>query len=277
MPGPFPIDGGTLPVQSTADVLAVFPTEVRRATTAPVRDALVAALTEILCEYQRRARQCAAMSDILRARRDALTGIGDDHDLAKQEGEDDTSYRARLLGVPELVTPAAIMAAVNAILAPHTTLTAKYFEASVDRLFLSGTNGVAWHSFLFETGTGASPQYPDRLYPDDAAANGGDAIADREVLGGWCFNDQLGRYFVLRLPQLESLDGDGAYAIDAADDGMWIADGSDTAGAESDGSDTSFIFTDIALSTDIYGAIVDTVELLKGQGMRWAAYVDPLL
>lgn len=277
MAGPLPIDGGALPVKSTDDVLAVFPTEVRRASPAPVRDGLIAALTEILLEYQRRSRRSAAMSDILRAKLDALAGIGDDHDLAQQVGEDSETYRARLLGVPSLVTPAAIMSAVNAILAPHTPLTAKYFEASDDRLFLSGSNGVAWHSFLFETGSGASPLYPDRLYPDDATLNGGDTISDREVLGGRCFDDQLGRYFVLRLPQLQSLDDDGAYAIDASDDGMWIADGSDTGGAESDGSVTSFIFTDIVLSTDIYGAIVDTVELLKGQGVRWAAYVDPLL
>ena len=53
--------------------------------------------------------------------------------------------------------------------------------------------------------------------------------------------------------------------------------GSDTSGAESDGSVIAFIFTDQVQSDEVYAAIVSTVDAIRGQGMRWMAYVDPLL
>lgn len=279
--GPAPLDGGALPVNGDADVLAVFPPEVRRASTAPVRDALVAAFAEIQKEYQRRARQAAALSDVLRSTETHLAGLASDHEVFKQPGEDDEALRLRLLGVPDLVTPTAILAAVNAILAPRTNKQAKYFESELDGLFVTD-GAAAFDSFVYNDTSGASPHYPDRLYADDATENGGDVIASREVLGAWVFGDELGRYFVLRVPPLEAVDDDGSYVVDALATSaesamMFIADGSDTAGAESDGSVTSFIFTDQALSDELYATIVSVVELLKGQGIRWQAYVDPLL
>lgn len=276
--GPAPLGGGVLPVASEADVLAVFPVEVRRELTAPVRDGLVAALTEILKEYQRRSSQAAAFSDLLRSEGTHLEGLAADHEVYKQPGESDEDLRARVLGIPELVTPAAILAAVNAILEPWTDIQAKYFESELDQWFV--TDGTAeFDSFVFDDEEVASPHYPDRLYADDEDENEGDVVEGREVLGAWVFADVLGRHFLLRVPPLEAVDDDGSYAIDDDDDtdGMWIADGSDTSGAESDGSVISFIFTDQTFSDDLYAAIVSVVELLKGQGMRWSAIVDPLL
>lgn len=275
---PLPLDGGQLPVRSESDVLALLPPDVRRSTSAPVRDALVAALTEIVREYQRRSSKGAALGDILRATGHALEGLAADHEVYKQSGEGDEALRARVLGLAELVTPTAILAAVNAILAPFTTLRAKYFESELDQWFVhDGT--ASWDSFVFTEGPQASPSYSDRLYADDAGDNEGIFLPAREVLGAWAFGDNLGRYFVLRLPQLEAVDDLGTYAFadSAVDDGMFVADGSDTAGSESDGSVTSFIYTDQVQSDELYAAIVSTVELLKGQGMRWQAYVDPLL
>ncbi|MDB4992598.1 MAG: hypothetical protein JWM74_30 [Myxococcaceae bacterium] len=279
--GATPLGGGVLPVVTDADVLAVFPAEVRRAMSAPVRDGLVAALTEILKEYQRRASQAAALSDILRSVGTHLEALCAELGVFKQSGESDEALRARALGIPDLVTPTAILAAVNAVLAPWTAIEAKYFESELDCWFVE--DGTAtWSSFVFDDTAGATPHYPDRLYADDATENGGDAIDGREVLGAWSFADGIGRYFVLRLPPLESVDDEGSYTLDAlvtdAEDAMmFVADGSDTSGAESDGSVTSFVFTDQAFSDDLYAAIVSTVELLKGQGIRWQAIVDPLL
>ena len=277
---PAPIDGGELPVRSADDVLALLPPDVRRSTSAPVRDALVGALTEILREYQRRSSRGAALGDILRATGRHLEGIADDHEVSKQPGEADDALRARVLGLAELVTPAAIVDAVNAILAPFTALRAKYFESEVDQWFVHDGTLEEWDSFVFEDETAAAaPRYPDRLYEDDAAENDGVFVEAREVLGPWLFADDLGRYFIIRLPQLEAVDDLGTHAFDesAEDEGMFVADGSDTAGAESDGTVTSFLFTDQVQSDELYAAIVSTVELLKGQGMRWMAYVDPLL
>lgn len=274
--GSTPLDGGALPVRVDADVLAIFPLEVRRSATAPVRDGLVAALKEILKEYQRRSRRSAALSDILRSTGSHLDGLASDHGVFRQPGETNEALRMRVLGIPDLVSPSAILAAVNAILVSHTSRRAKYFESELDQWFVE--DGTAtWQSFVYNGLTGATPYYPDRLFADDAIENGGYAIPGREVLGAWAVGDALGRHFILRIPPLESVDNDGAYAVDALADGMFVADGTDTSGAESDGTVTSFIFTDQSLSDELYAAIVSVVEMLKGQGIRWTAIVDPLL
>ncbi len=276
--GALPIDGGELPVRSEADVLALFPVEVRNSLSAPVRDALIRALTAILQEWQRRSRKGAALSDVLRATGAALEGLAADHGVFKQAGESPEALRGRVLALSDLVTPESIVDAVNTILEPFTNLRAKYFESELDQWFVN--NGTAaWDSYVFDGTAEASPTYPDRLYEDDAASNGGDFIENREVIGAWVFADEFGRHFVLRLPQLEAVDDLGSFAFSdtAVDDGMFVSDGSDTSGAESDGSVISFVFNDEGLSDDLYAAIVSTVELIKGQGMRWSAIVDPLL
>lgn len=277
--GPIPLSGGPVPVQSSADVLALLPVDVRRSVSAPVRDALVAALTAILQEYQRRSSQGAGCADILRAEGDELAALASDHQGFKQPGESDESLRARVLGIADLVTPETILAAVNAILAPFTTIEAKYFESEVDQWFVHDGTVTAWDSFVYDDEDAASPRYPDRLYVDDEDENGGDSIEARQVLGAWAFTDGLGRYFVLRIPPLEAVDDSGTYAFssDTVDDGMFVADGSDTGGSESSGAVTSFVFTDQVQSDELYAAIVSTVDLLRGQGIRWQAYVDPYL
>lgn len=275
--GPSPLDGGDLVVRSADDVLALLPPDVRNSASAPVRDALAAALTEILQSYQNRSSQSAALLDILRASGTRLEGLARDHEVYKQPGESDEALRARVLGLADMVTPEAIVGAVNAILAPYTTKRCRYFESELDCWFVD--DGTAtWSSFVFTDDAPASPHYADRLYPDDEAENGV-ALESREVLGAWVFSDVLGRMFVLRIPPLEAVDDDGTYVFsdNTVADGMFVADGSDTAGAESDGTVTSFLFTDQVQSDELYAAIVSFVEMLKGQGIRWMAYVDPLL
>lgn len=221
------------------------------------------------------------MSDVLRASGSALDGLGIDHEIFRQPGELDEDYRARILGLADVVTPDVIVAAVNEILAPFTSARARYFESEVDQWFVHDGSVVAWDSFVNvdDNTAQASPHYPDRLYPDDAVENDGDAIDNREVLGAWAFDDTIGRYFVLRIPQLEAVDDLGSYSFDdtVTDDGMFVANGTDEAGSESDGSVTSFLYTDQVQSDELYAAIVRTVEILKGQGIRWQAYVDALL
>lgn len=275
---PSAIDGGQLPVRGTEDVLATFPYEVRTEEQAPIRDAIVAALTAIAREYQRRARQAVAQADPLRATGIYLDGLASDNSVYAQLNESNDSLRGRLLGVPALVTPDAIMGAVNELLAPYTATTARYFESGVDAWFVSdGTVDI--ESFVTDDSLlSVSPHYADRLYEDDAVENGGDFIANREVAGAWTFADVLGRHFILRIPPLEAVDNEGFYVLDAdtVDDG-WIADGSDTSGAESDGSVTVFTFTGQQVSDDLYAAIVSFVENAKGQGIRWSAVVDQTL
>lgn len=271
---PVPLDGGDLPVRSADDVKASFPVEVREEAVAPVRDAIAEALAAIGKTYQLRSRQAVAQSDPLRAEDFYLDGLAADSSVYAQPNEDQEALRARLIGAPAIVTPNAIVTSVNDILAPYTTKTARYFESEVDCWF------VGEDSFVFNNGSGASPHYPDRLYPDDSAENSGDVIANREVVGPWVFSDTNGRLFFLRIPPLEAVDDEGSYVVLFADDSdgaMWIADGSDTSLAESDGSVVSFLYTSQSTSDDIYSTIASTVENIKGQGIRWGVLVDSLL
>lgn len=272
------LDGGALPVNTSSDVLAVFPVDVRRANQAMVRDALAAALREIHAEYQRRSRRCVALSDVLRSTGVHLDGLLRDHGVYRQPGELDTAFRARFLGVPSLVTPAAVMAAVNAVLAPYTTKRAVYFEPNVDRWFVcSGDAPSGFASFVFARGVHVNPRYPDRLFVDDSAINDGVSLGDRGAISAWVPADAIGRHFVVRIPNLGAPDSVGSYVSLGATSTMFIGDGTDTDGAESSGEVISFVYETRATARDIYAAIVSAVETIKGHGIRWSAIIDPAL
>lgn len=257
-----------LPVATSADVLAVLPAFVRASDTAVVRDAIIAMLTAIFQEMQVRSEYAAWQSDILYASGIYLDGLGKDRGFTRIQGELDPQYRVRILQVPQLVTPTAILLAVNNIISPYTTYTSKYFESIVDRWFVTdGT--LPWHSFI-----GANPSYLDRLYEDDVTANG-TYIPGREAAGAWAFSDTKGRYFVIRAPSLTGSDDQHAFILTGA--GSFIADGSNTAGTEADGTVATFMFGDRETSLNIYSAIVSMVNRIKGASIRWMLYVDPTI
>lgn len=269
LPAPYPFlpSGGDLPISSTDDVLAAFPARIRDAEEAPVRDAVVESLAAMLLAYQERADYAAAQSDPSRATGASLRGLAADRGIYAQDGEGNESIRTRIYSVPDVVTPGAILAAVNSILAQYTTKEAKIFESVTDRLFLS--DGTAtWHSFLTDGDSDIDPQYQDRRYDERDNAGPG---------GAWLFSEHVGRYFILRVPDLAGInDGDG-FMFDGtqgvlADVGLWIDDGSDA-----DGSSAGFIYQGFSDALSVYQAIVNTVERIRGHGVRWMLRVDPKL
>ena len=209
---------GDLVVSGPPDVLAVAPGFVQQAqgAPAPVRDALVAGLDGVNERYQELAGYAAAQCDVLRATDMYLVGLAEDRGYFQQPGEGQEAFRSRVIGVPSQVTPAAIVAAVNAILAPFTTVQCQYLESVGDRVFL--TDGTApFHSFWVGASGAApgdaSPQYPDRLYRDDARTGGVNAVSvpNRDPGGPWAFSDVVGRYFVLRVPVVQDTSVSLAY------------------------------------------------------------------
>jgi hypothetical protein len=254
-PGPSRLDGGDLPVVSRDDVLAVLPAFVRKADSAPVRDALFAALHWILLKYQERAGYAATQCDIARATGIYLEGLCEDRGVYRQPGETDHALRARALTTPDLVTPEAILAAANAILGPHTRIKAQLAESLLDRWFVHD-GSAKWHSFV-----GANPQYLVRLYPDDAVANDGFVRPGSRIGGAWAFSDRIGRYFVLRVPVL----GGGHAFVPRAH----VFGGGHRAGL--------FLFKNAAEALGVYGAIVNAVERIKAHSIRWALVADPSL
>lgn len=291
---------GPPPVSSIDDLTALLPAFLKPNTPAPVRDALLQMTLQVFLAYQEAAAYAVAQSDLGRATGIYEDGLLEDHGFARQSGEVDTPFRTRALGTQLEVTPAGILAAVNAILdtvgAPH----ASYFEPALDRMFITdGTGG--YHSFI-----GTGPDYPDRQYTDSLTSTS--PVAGRAAGHAWIFGDVGGRYFVLRTPDLAALDqsiqlvfngtkvrpqdtavpelggavttafvnlGPGELSASLGGTGLYISNGSDTAGTESDGRFGTPLYQSLSDSNRIYAAIVNTVEQIKGMGVRWMLYADP--
>ncbi len=273
---PLPVDGanlagGDLPVVDVTDVLAVLPDFLRPDDPAVVRDALLAGLTQILLTYQARAGYAADQADILNAVGGPLYEACAELGVYLQSGETDTQLRARALSQPSLVTPAAIIAAANTVIAPYSTTLPQYCESLCDRLFLS--NGDAgWHSYLYFDGDiPRSPDYFDRLYPNNAVQNGGYVRAQSEPGAARLFFDTVGRFFILRVPDLSPLDNQIAGVFTSSDQGaFYVGDGTSQ-------SNTTYVRTIPTQSTAIYGAVINVINRIKGAGVRWELLVDPNL
>ena len=268
-----PIDGNDIPVASIADITAAFPDDVNDPVPAPVRDAIQAGLLAYFAEYQRRASYAAAQSDPLRATDIYIQGLGADDGVFGQANETDANYRARINAPPATVTPAAIIAAANAILAPFTAISARYVE-QLDGWFV-GDGTQTWMNGIYDGTQNRTPYYPDRLYSDDAAANG-TSIPARAPGGCRVFGDSLGRYFELRVPDLAALDANVA-AVGSSDPtlpattwGLFIGDGTSAL-------NTSFINVSSDGQYDAYQSIINSVERIKGMSIRWQLFVDPQL
>jgi hypothetical protein len=252
-----------------ADVLAVLPAFVRRSDSAPVRDALASALVHVLRAYRKLSGYAAQQCDITRATGIYLESLCAEHGIFKQGGETDDQLRVRALTTPDLVTPAAILAAANTVLALYTAGRAQYAESAQDRWFVhDGTAG--WHSFI-----GAQPQYFARLYPADAAANGGFVRPSSEIGGAWVFGDACGRFFVLRVPVLTGLAD--AHAFVAADQTAppdarsFVGDGSSKASA------AMFVYVSPSTALAAYQAIANAVNRIRAHSVRWMLLADPKL
>jgi hypothetical protein len=258
-----------LPVSSAEDVLAELPELHRRPAVAPVRDAFCDAFADGYIAYQDAAAIAAAECDPTRAVGDALVSLALERGVARYVGEDIEDLRARMFATPDVVSPQAIVDAVNKILAPQSDTECEFVELELDGLFIHDGTVTTWDSFI-----GATPRYPDRLYPDDATENGGLFIENNDP-GGAIPSSGYYRNFHLRLPVLDAADEDFAFVIDTADLIMPIGDGTDVAGSESDGSVATSVFADTLTTEELYAAVVAAVESIKGQGISWSAYVDP--
>jgi hypothetical protein len=266
-----------LPVTGDADVRAVLPAFLRPYDAAPVRDAIFAALTQILLTYQRRAAHAAAQSDILRAVGRGLTQACAERGIYRQAGELDHALRARALTVPNLVTPAAVLAAANTILAPYTPVLPQYSEAAQDRWFVGADSSRVWRSFLFRHATTPrSPLYLDRLYPEDTAANGGSVRPQSSPGAARIYSDTVGRYFLLRVPDLSPLDASLAATYREASVGVAVG-GRMFVGRGTTPTSATFVRRIGATAVAVYQAVVNAVDRIKGSSIRWMLLVDPKL
>lgn len=273
LPAPMPFDpwGAELPVKSESDVRDVLPGNIKAVPQddAPVREAIISAETEMFLSWQESSSYAAAQSDPTRAEGEYLDGHLEDRDLKRNGSEDDESARSRMFDIQKVVTPEAILAAADSILSPYTTIKCQYLESVLDRWFLTGPVS-SFRSFI-----GASPEYPDRYYNLRPQSSPG---------GAWTFADNGGRYFVLRVPVLDSLNGSHMFLFDGTvepgpgnehAEAAWIADGSDTGGTESTGVTATFVSVGGGAALDIYQSVADAVNSIIPAGVRWQLYADP--
>ena len=273
---PAPIDGGDLPVSSSADVLAVLPSRVAadvEAGRAPVLAAIVEALTAEQEAYQLAASYAAAQADVTRATGLYLDGLLGDRGVPRVavEAGDDEAYRKRALRAPQVVTPTLLLAAVNEILAPYTTIKAQLFEGVLDRMFLGA--GTRPYAFLTQANA-IDPAYDDRFYPDREGSSPG---------GARVFSDSRnGRLFVLRLPVLGGVQT--GFVLDGSEpkDETTPAGGTQTAtgfflGAGTNSDAASYPGTGGQTARTVYQSIANTVRILKGQGVRFRLFSDSRL
>jgi hypothetical protein len=243
----------------------------------PVTDGLVEALYWLILYWQHDAGYAASQADLLRATEEYLDGLGQDRGKERGEGETDLEYRARIIDIPDLVTGVAIRIVVNGILSAFTASECQVFEPALDRWFVAPSSaGATWRSFLER-----NPEYPDRLYEQDAAENGA-SIANNEPKRARVFSDRIGRQFMVIVPDLTGLHDSPASLYSSAFQGTGAQDAryGDIAahlGAGTSSSVAAFLIGSTTTATTVYQSIVNAVNQIKGHSMRWILMTDPSL
>ena len=202
------IDGGDLPVTSITDVANEWAIEIQSVPIAPVRDAIQTGQTDLLLAYQTDASYSAAQSDPGRATDEYLDEILEEYGCPRKMGQTDDQARTVLFSAPPVISPNAVCEIANAVLAPYTVTQCRYAEKS-DGWFVC--NGEAeWSSHVFASADNGSfncaPNYIDRPQSYNRGAPG----AMPNV-------DTYGRWFLLRAPDISSLDSELAASYDVAE------------------------------------------------------------
>ena len=260
-------------VSSVDDILTLYPEEIRgpKGTEHPVLDDIAGAHLAMHEGYQDAADYAAAQADPLRATGRYLDVFAEDRGFKRQEGESDEDLRTRVFAAFQGVSPDGIMAVVNAILAPYTSIKAQYYEPELDCWFVPSSSDSVWCSFIASSPNAAPPDYPDRLYEHNAAehdwlyrpqSSPGEAVPD------WGSD---GPRFVLRVPQLN--DSSSLLAFVTSSDSVLADEWFIGTGV----GDFGFIGSTSFEADQVYATLVNTVNKIKAHGVRWTMSVDPAL
>lgn len=268
-----PIVPGSPPlvVSTRDDVLSVLPSRYKQALSATVRDALADSLLALLKQCQYQGGYAAAQRDVGRASGEYLDGQVEDRDAARAQGELDDPLRSRVLNQSGGVTFDNIAAAINAILAPFTSVKCQILDGVLDRWFLGGSSARNWHSFLERTAN-----YPTRLYQHDAPQTGGVFKLGADPGGARLFNGQVGRLFYVRVPDLTGLNSSAVYVYGQSPNPAQVRKQGWYLGGGSSPVNTTFI-SGGATALSVYTAIKNTVQTLIGHSIRWVMVSDPKL
>jgi hypothetical protein len=265
---PLVIGAGPRPFRTKADVVAHLDELLQDGEVAPIRDALMDALTALLFELQFRGEYAIAQADLLRATQGYLTSLGgDDHRVPRAPGEEDEDYRTRLLTIPATVTEESITLGVNVLLAPFTSTECQLFDGVLDRFFVqeSGSSAAQWRSFI-----GATPEYHDRLFAGQEPSNDGYARPNSDPGGARIGGDHFGREFYLLLPDLIGFAEPSPVWDTSArvfDAGFFVGDHTVADVLGLPGFRSSSV-------DSLYRAIEGFVNSVAGQSIRWGFFAE---
>lgn len=263
-------------VRSSEDVLRHLPAELLLPESDPIRDLLVDALAGLLQSYEARSDHAVAQSDVTRAIAQYLSALADDRSAGRARGEGDEALRARALD-SGCVTETMIARGVNAILSLYTSTECELNDAALDRWFIhDGTDGnggpAQWHSFV-----GAGPNYPDRLFSDDAVNNGGYSRPNSAVGGARLYSDAIGRHLLLRVPDLGFQNRDAAFTMNGVsptNDLLQGNEGGFFVGNSSNPAIAAFLNATEGDAEAVYRAIYNFMDGALGQSIRWTMISD---
>lgn len=239
---------GAPPALQFDDALKLLPAWVRNLTS-PVRDALIRAwVAQWNLVWARSGRALAQVTTPRDAEGAWLDAWADLYQRAKRPGESDPELRERLLNPPDVVSPDAIHAAVEPLVAEVTPADAAFIEPAIDAAFASSLTS-AWNAFAQADDTRLWADYPDA--PERTA--GAYAVPVVTTLLAWVV-----------LPGALS-DGDPvAYVQPTAAnfDAYSYADGN------------AFAF---GVQGTLFDRVVNELRSRLGAGVQWMVFNDPLL
>jgi hypothetical protein len=289
------LDGGDLPVNSVTDVASEWAKEIQLIPVAPVRDAIEAGQTALLLEYQRRASYAAAQSDPARATDEYLDEILEEYGCPRKSGQTDDQARAVMFSTPPVVSPTAILTVANGVLSQYTAVSCRYAEHSDGWFVTNGFISGGWSSHVFATadnGTSTcTPNYPDRPQ-----------TPNRRPPGAMPNQNTYGRWFLLRVPDISSLDDNiaSSFGGDLFLGGVYHGPSSQNepapsvgapgipetsasvggffVGSGSSATNTTYVFGFASDTVDgIYNSMISAINNAVGAGIRWDLVVDPQL
>lgn len=187
-----------------------------------------------------------------------LAEFGDLYHRPKAPGESQGEYRARLLDQGDVVSPNAIKAAVDALVAKVSPIAPVYLEPATDAAFWAPIEGP-WSAFWQPTNLRLWAVYPDNINP---------------TVGAYWVPDVEYALFWIILPGDPSAGELQVYyqPDDAGPAGtQWPTLINDPSFVMPIGAETGFIFDS---DTPLLEQIRSTVEPIRGDGVIWAAYGD---
>lgn len=122
-----------IPVTSADDVLSLMPSWLR---SGRVAEAIAGALFEAYVKITSKLSAYAATANAQYAEHSDLDFAGSQEGAYRALGESDDAFRARILRDDDVITPTAMLAAIDRITSVYTTKLATYYERPDDEILL---------------------------------------------------------------------------------------------------------------------------------------------